>query len=227
MEWCVYIHTNQMNGKRYVGITCQDVRNRWRNGNGYIECRKMWNAICKYGWDHFDHEIVDEGITKEEAEAEEIELIEKYNTIQNGYNIDKGGNGKMPESIETREHRSESSLRISKPHQGHKNTVQRKRRVMCIEDGSIYESTMSAGEALHVDRLRILKACNYGRPIDGKHFTFIDPQVNKTKQVRCEDLDITFRTVADAARFFNVAENTIRRHCKNGLRLENHSVCFA
>ena len=55
----------------------------------------------KYGWDNFSHEILFSGLTKEEAEQKEIELIAMYKSNQRefGYNIDNGGNsvGKMSE----------------------------------------------------------------------------------------------------------------------------------
>lgn len=88
----VYVHTNKSNGKRYVGITGRDPIKRWNgNGTGYINCDKFWKAIQKYGWDNFEHEIFASGLTKEEAENMERFLIEKLDTICNGYNINAGG----------------------------------------------------------------------------------------------------------------------------------------
>lgn len=56
--YCVYIHTNKINKKSYIGITCQKPEHRWGcNGNGYAECPHFWRAIQKYGWDNFDHKI--------------------------------------------------------------------------------------------------------------------------------------------------------------------------
>ena len=34
-KYTVYIHQNQLNNKRYVGITADIVESRWRNGAGY------------------------------------------------------------------------------------------------------------------------------------------------------------------------------------------------
>lgn len=87
----VYMHTNKINGKQYIGITCQDVYRRFRNGEGYRGSLAFYGAIQKYGWDSFTHEILFTGLTAKEAGAKEIELIKKYDTIIHGYNILVGG----------------------------------------------------------------------------------------------------------------------------------------
>ena len=89
----VYMHTSP-NGKRYIGITSQRPVHRWGgNGYGYIDNTYFWRAIQKYGWDNFQHEILFEGLTKEEAEQKEIELIAHYDSTNpsKGYNITAGG----------------------------------------------------------------------------------------------------------------------------------------
>ena len=94
-EYCVYVHTNKINGKKYVGITKQNPVTRWANGNGYKENRHFTFAIQKYGWDNFKHEIIKSQLTKEEACKQEFELIKILNT-QNpllGYNVANGGTG--------------------------------------------------------------------------------------------------------------------------------------
>lgn len=93
--YCVYIHISPSN-KKYIGITCLNPIKRWSNGNGYKHNEYFNRAIKKYGWKNFEHIILYEGLTKEEAEQKEIELIAKYkcNNKKYGYNIQNGGNGK-------------------------------------------------------------------------------------------------------------------------------------
>lgn len=99
--YCVYIHTNKINGKKYCGIT-NDVNRRWRSGGieykphkDQIENRPFWNAIVKYGWDNFEHEIVFDNLTQEQAWEREKQTIKELNLTNNtlGYNVSEGGNG--------------------------------------------------------------------------------------------------------------------------------------
>lgn len=101
-EYTVYFHTNIDNNKVYVGITCQTTANRWgKNGKMYLRTKKNGDyfqpkfarAILSHGWDRFEHIIFAEGLTKAEACFMEMSLINLYNSIDNGYNITKGGEG--------------------------------------------------------------------------------------------------------------------------------------
>lgn len=90
--WCVYKHTCP-NGKVYIGITGRDPLKRWSNGNGYKNNVHFSSAIMKYGWDNIKHEILSSGLTKIEAEAEEIKQIKLHKSTQReyGYNKSTGG----------------------------------------------------------------------------------------------------------------------------------------
>ena len=93
--YCVYIHTNEVNEKKYIGITCQKPEKRWANGYGYRKNTHFWNAIQKYGWDNFKHEIFYDNLTEKEAKLYEQWLIYLGNTTNDkyGYNITEGGEG--------------------------------------------------------------------------------------------------------------------------------------
>ena len=88
----VYKITNKINNKLYIGIT-NDYKKRWSNH----KCCSSPNmaiakAIKKYGVDNFIFEILFSGLSIEEAEEKEIELISSLNTlVPNGYNVEKGG----------------------------------------------------------------------------------------------------------------------------------------
>lgn len=92
MSYVVYRHTFP-NEKVYIGITGQRPEKRWRSGFGYTHNRYLKDAIQKYGWDNIKHEILIEGLTKEQAEQKEIELIAEHKSNQReyGYNLSTGG----------------------------------------------------------------------------------------------------------------------------------------
>lgn len=120
-KYCVYMHTNKENDKKYVGITCQKPETRWHYGKGYAPNKKQkqqntvfYNAILKYGWDNFKHEILSENLTKDEAYKLEQELIILYNSKKpNGYNLTDGGYGTIG-AIITEERRRKISESLKK-----------------------------------------------------------------------------------------------------------------
>lgn len=139
-SYCVYVHTNKVNGKKYVGQTCQKPEHRWgKDGNGYLHKNKngeytqllFARAIDKYGWDNFNHEIISNNLTKEEADNEERKLIEKYETMNpsKGYNSKDGGSNGKPsgeirrkigEKSRGRIMSDETKKKMSESHKGRK-----------------------------------------------------------------------------------------------------------
>lgn len=93
ISWCIYIHTNKINGKKYIGQTCQNPKIRWKNGSNYRSSTYFYSAIQKYGWDNFEHKVVAKNLTKKEADIIEKTLIKCFNTMDAyfGYNLCSGG----------------------------------------------------------------------------------------------------------------------------------------
>lgn len=89
--YSVYIHTNRLNGKMYVGCT-KSVKNRWYK-SGYRTSTKFYKAIQKYGWENFLHEVIASNLSKQEAENFEDLLIKSLRTNEDefGYNTCTGG----------------------------------------------------------------------------------------------------------------------------------------
>ena len=80
-NYCVYCHLNKINGKRYIGITKHgdNPEKRWRYGSGYAHQEKgLGGAIQKYGWHNFDHIILKEHLTLEDALRQEKYYIKEY-----------------------------------------------------------------------------------------------------------------------------------------------------
>lgn len=98
--FCVYIHTSP-SGKTYVGITCQDINRRWKEGKRYLEKNKngayihpiFAKAIKKYTWKRFTHEVRFDNLTEKDAKMIEVDLIYYYKKIGKSYNVSDGGDG--------------------------------------------------------------------------------------------------------------------------------------
>ena len=92
----LYVHISP-NSKKYYGITSQETDRRWQKGNGYKYNEYFTRAINKYGWDNFEHIVLFDNLTKEEAELMEQMYIALYDTTNPtcGYNQTKGGEGTL------------------------------------------------------------------------------------------------------------------------------------
>lgn len=98
--YTIYKHTNLINGKSYIGQThFSNLNLRWYNGKGYNKQTQpcFRDAINKYGWENFKHEVLETNIeTKKEANEREKYWIAYYHTwvkdpLCNGYNLTAGG----------------------------------------------------------------------------------------------------------------------------------------
>lgn len=154
-QWCVYIHTNKINNKKYIGITCQKPESRWGiNGEHYNGQEKFYNAIQEYGWDNFNHEIVETNLNKTTALAREAELILQYDTVINGYNSVSG-------LINDEELYS--------------------KEVYCLETGEIFPSVAAAARAIPTDACHLSNHLHgkKAQSIFGKHWYFVNDELNK------------------------------------------------
>lgn len=100
-DYSVYMHRCKENGKVYIGMT-NNIDRRWKcNGIEYKpqdrdeNNSRFWNAIKKYGWNNFEHIIIETGMSFEECAEREKYYIKLYNSQDKSreYNIADGGNG--------------------------------------------------------------------------------------------------------------------------------------
>lgn len=127
--YTVYRHTSPA-GKVYIGITSKKPERRWDNGKGYRDCPHMARAVAKHGWENFTHDIIAEGVTKEEAEAMEVRLIAEFrsNNGDFGYNADNGGSAPGRTSEATRQKMSASRM-------GHPTSDETRRKISAAHTG--------------------------------------------------------------------------------------------
>jgi group I intron endonuclease len=124
-KYCVYMHINKINNKKYIGIS-SNIKRRWEGNGSNYHNQVIGRAFLKYGWDNFEHKIIHTGLTKDEANKMEIEMISLYdsNNPNNGYNLTIGGTGSNGYS-----HTEEAKRKISKSQTGRIQTEECKKRI--------------------------------------------------------------------------------------------------
>ena len=91
----LYIITNQINKKVYVGITKLSLDQRWKQHIFSSKTPKypIQYAIKKYGSDNFVITLLKEDIDRKIISEQEEPTILKFNSRTAGYNVAKGGYG--------------------------------------------------------------------------------------------------------------------------------------
>lgn len=201
----IYLHRNKSNGKVYIGQTIQSIENRWKNGNGYKPCTYFYKAIQKYGWENFDHIILEqnENWTQEELNNKEKEyiLLFKANNPQFGYNICEGGSNISPNALpkalewmknhpEFGKARAADMLKWQREHpkealemrkiNAAKASNARKRKVKCIETEEIFESASEAARKTpNTTQSKICMVCRGQRKTcGGYHWQYVEEEMN-------------------------------------------------
>jgi group I intron endonuclease len=102
--YAIYVITNTVNAKQYVGIAA-DLERRWKRHRNASEGQLIHRAIKKYGVDAFVFTHVADAFDAESAKMIERMLIVEHNTkMPHGYNMTDGGDGTMG-MVKTEEHK--------------------------------------------------------------------------------------------------------------------------
>lgn len=157
---CIYMYTNKINWKRYVGQT-NDFNRRHKEhiSSSYNEKRKyqynypFHRAIRKYGIENFKIQILAENIlTQEKMNEYEIFFIKRYNTLANnkkGYNVASGGLNGNAFAGKTEEEMNEWKQKISEAHKGKNHCEETKQKISESHKGKKFseESKQKMSEA--------------------------------------------------------------------------------
>lgn len=189
-EFTVYMHVSP-NGKKYIGITSKKPEHRWNHGRGYEKNKYFFDAILKYGWDNFQHIILAEHLSKEDACNLEISLIAGCKTADSayGYNMSIGGEGgsygaKL--STEFREKARKRMLGSLNPNYGKKFSAETLKKLSDVRKGKLSPRQREAIMKLH--------------------------EKNK-RQVVCVETGVVYDSIISAANENGISPRGIRAAC--------------
>lgn len=210
----IYLLTNLINGKQYVGQTIQQLRFRIYD---HKLKKKFYigQAIDKYGLENFKIEILEECSTKEQLDERERYWIAKLNTkAPNGYNLTNGGEGVCGRRLS-----AETVKKILT------NEPQR-REIRCLKTGEIFLSVGSAARHFGISRAAIRRSCQ-GKTITprcGFKFEFVDSPLSeeskqksrktRAKPVRCIETGEIFPSAMIASKIKNISNDRVGAACR-------------
>lgn len=117
-QYYIYITTNLINGKRYIGQHYGEIEDSYM-GSGNI----LKKAIKKYGKDNFKKEILEICTSYEQMNNAERKWISYYNAVYSNkfYNVAEGGFNSNPCAGMTERARLNRRRKLSKAATGEKN----------------------------------------------------------------------------------------------------------
>lgn len=238
MNYYVYIITNLMNGKKYIGkrsCRCPIEEDRYM-GSGVILSR----AKRKYGIEWFEKKILMVCDSEEEVYKEEIKAIELVKAWENPmyYNLRNGGKGGMRSSQHTEE--TKEKLRIANSGENHpmysKSLSEETKKIL---------SKSKKGHEVSEETREKLRRANIGKrypdevnkkkgkkgknnPFYGKSHsdefkqylsrTRIGENNPRAKTIICLNNSMIFGTITEASKWGNTSRNNVA-NCCNGKRL--------
>ena len=146
-DFIIYKHTNTVSGKSYIGKTTQGLKKRWRqhiseatNKHNRNHKTHFHKAIAKYGEKCWRHEVLFISLTKDSDLLYDIEakMIERFDTINHGYNSCEGGRGAGSGENHPwfgRKHSLETKLKLSNALAGKVMSDQTKAKISGFQRG--------------------------------------------------------------------------------------------
>lgn len=193
MNGKIYVITNNINGKIYVGQTIQDIKKRFEQHMTLQgSCKQLlYKAIVKYGRDNFSYEVIEDKITSyDELNQKEENYISELNSMQpNGYNLCPGGQKWRRKPVLTLEQEAEI---VQKYNSGES----------AREIGNKYSmSHRNIIDILHTSYVNMRQ----------KNHSLPDRTSKITKEVIVELLVNKALTIKEASNILNVSTKTIQR----------------
>lgn len=236
----IYITTNHINGKRYIGQKKYDKNGNWKKylGSGV----HLKRAIKKYGKEHFSKEIIEECELKEQLDEREKYWISFYNAVNSNefYNIASGGDGGDTISGYSENQKRELSEKLSKMRKGKINLGSlngSSRKVICLNTMKIYDSIVEASQQTGINKIHIQQCCSKKTDLhtagyikgergvweyydENKTYSYVPFKRKKYEyinEVYCINRKETFKNASEAGRLYGISSGSILQCCRNKL----------
>lgn len=224
----IYITTNHINGKKYIGKKKHDSHENTYLGSGTA----IMAAIEKYGKENFSKEIIEECKTKQELAEREKYWISYYHAVEDRmyYNIASGGEGGGGHHFS-----SEERQELSERNKGSNNPYAKP--VICLNDMKVFGSRSEAADYYNVREDSIVQAIkrktNVYSPnkdklvfedyIEGKEYQFHE-NARKTRNDARKVICITTGEVFESANEASIKYGLDRNRIYEALKNNNHGV---
>lgn len=204
----IYLITNLINNKKYVGQTKRQITTRIKEHLQIAQNTKynlhLYNSIRKYGVDNFSIEVLKTDIPEMELDKWEMYYIGLYDTYNNGYNNTLGGGG-----VRGYHHSEETKQKISKSQLEHQEryTEERAKKISYALKGRPF----SEEHKKHLSESRLknpIKYCGEANGFYGKHHTQESKQKMHNSSIKYYVLQLSnnkvinkFECVEDSAKY--------------------------
>lgn len=230
----IYKITNNVNGKVYIGQSV-NIKARWKDhihalNRGSSRCALLQRAWNKYKQENFSFEIL-ELCSEDMLDAVEMKYIDFYDSHNNGYNIESGGNANkhlsdetkqklrdahlgMKASDETRQKMSESRMGDKNPMYGQTHSESARKKMSDAAKGR-------TGRPCTDYQKECARIANLGKEVSEKTRKKISeankgniPYNRNPRPVYCIELQKIFECASIAGKELNIRSSNILNCCE-------------
>lgn len=171
----------------------------------YKSSPHFYAAIQKYGWDNFEHNILFQNLTKEEACQKEQKLIAEFNSTDRNYGYNSTSGGEIFVMNEESKQKLSQALMGNKNGLGHPCSEEKKKKISEAQKGRHLTKE-------HKQKLSEMAKKRHA-PCSEQTRENIRKASHK-KPIYCEELDKVFESVQDCCRQLGIPATNISKLCE-------------
>ncbi len=228
----IYLLTNRLNGKQYVGQTRRPLEERLNeHQRNRRDALYVDRAIRKHGFNNFSVEIIEVCFTATELNYWEIFWIAELRTkFPNGYNLTDGGEGSTG-YITT----PELSARLSAMRKGRPVSPAQRAKISAALKGRVFSpehcaaiSAAKMGHSVSSATRAKLSAAGTGKRASAETRAKMSESAATKRAVRCIELDLVFPSMKAALEWLNssrtdkISRHVLTRACRGERTIDGH-----